>query len=120
MTSFENPVGVAEEYVLCITTTDSEEVALRIKDSLLEKRLAACVSILPLCTSYFWWEGEVEKAREFLMIIKSRAEKVDEIRREVLSLHTYETPEFIVLPVIGGSVKYLEWIDSVVSGEENE
>ena len=107
------------DYLLCMTTTDSEEIALRIKDALLSKRIAACVTILPLGMSYFWWKGKVDRAREFVLIIKTKKEKVDDVRREVLSNHNYEVAEFLVLPVIDGSLHYFEWVDSVL-GEDGE
>ncbi len=107
------------DYLLCMTTTDNEDVALRIKDALLSKKLAACITILPLATSYFWWEGKVEKAREFLLLIKTKKEKVDEVRKEVLANHNYEIAEFLVLPIIDGSVHYLEWMNSVL-GESGD
>jgi len=69
------------------------------------------VNILPQVESLFWWEGKVDSAQEFLLVIKSRAERFGKICALVKSLHSYEVPEIISLPVSEGHQPYLQWID---------
>ncbi len=104
---------VSEEYgyAVCMTTVDREDVAIKIKNAVLSKRLAACVTILPFAKSYYHWRDRVESSEEILMIFKTRMDLVEELKREVLVNHTYEVAEFLALPVVDGSMHYLDWID---------
>jgi periplasmic divalent cation tolerance protein len=79
--------------------------------TVIEKRLAACVNILrhPV-ESHYRWKGRVESARELLLLIKTTAPKLSQLEKEVQRLHSYAVPEFLVLPVSGGSPDYLHWI----------
>ena len=95
--------------VLFITTADIEE-ARRIADLLVEERQAACVNILPGVNSLFWWQDRVDKAEESLLIVKSQARLLDQIVKTVKKHHSYDVPEIVALPVIGGNPDYLEWI----------
>ncbi len=99
--------------VLFITTEDEEE-AKRISRVLLEKKKAACVNILT-ADSHFWWEGNIESAQESLLIVKSKASLLSEIVDLVRKAHSYEVPEIIALPIIGGNQDYLNWINDNVS-----
>jgi periplasmic divalent cation tolerance protein len=98
-------------YIVVFTTCANKEEAQKISRALVEKRLAACVNILPQVESLFWWEGKVDSAQEFLLVIKSRAERFGKICALVKSLHSYEVPEIISLPVSEGHQPYLQWID---------
>ena len=93
--------------VTCGTLAEARRIAKRV----VEKRLAACVNILlgPVESAYTW-KGKVEKAREWLMVIKTTAKRLADLEREVQRRHRYEVPEFLVLPVIGGSKDYLAWL----------
>jgi periplasmic divalent cation tolerance protein len=75
-----------------------------------EKRLAACANIVPSVESIYRWKGKVERAREVLVVIKTTANRLPALEREVKQLHSYDVPEFIVLPIIAGSRKYLAWL----------
>jgi periplasmic divalent cation tolerance protein len=101
-----------EKYHLVLVTCANHIQAKLIARSVVEKRLAACVSILrsPL-ESHYRWNGKVEKARELLLIIKTTTRRLGALEREVKRLHSYEVPEFIVLPIVTGSKAYLDWID---------
>jgi periplasmic divalent cation tolerance protein len=99
--------------VLFITTADTKE-AQRIADSLLEARKAACVNIVPEVSSSFWWQGKPEQAQESLLIVKSQASALDEIVDLVKKHHSYDVPEIIALPIIGGNPDYLDWIGNEV------
>jgi len=97
------------DIVLFITTADAEE-ARRIASVLVKKRKAACVNIVPGVSSLFWWQGKVEKADECLLMVKSRASLLNQIVKLVKQHHSYDVPEIIALPIIGGNPDYLEWI----------
>ena len=99
--------------VLFITTADAEE-AQRIAGVLLEAKKAACVNIMPEVRSSFWWQGEPESAEESLLIVKTEASALDEIVDLVKQHHSYDVPEVIALPIIGGNPDYLDWIGNEV------
>jgi periplasmic divalent cation tolerance protein len=109
-----------EGFIQVMTAADKREDAERIARSLVEMRLAGCVQILGPVTSIYRWEGRIETAGEWLCLIKSRAECYGAIERAIRSLHTYETPEILALPVAAGSHDYLEWLRGEVTapGEE--
>ena len=100
--------------IVIFITTSTEEEARKISESLLGKRKAACINILPKVDSSFWWQGKLDSAQESLLIIKTKASLLSEIIDLVKSAHSYEVPEIIALPIIGGNEDYLKWIDSEV------
>jgi periplasmic divalent cation tolerance protein len=97
--------------IVVLTTCESEEEAERIARALVDKRLAACVNILPKARSIYRWKGAVEEAEELVLVIKSRRDVFDTLRMELSKLHSYEIPEAIALPVVDGTAAYLAWID---------
>jgi periplasmic divalent cation tolerance protein len=100
--------------IVIFVTTSTEQEAHKIAELLLGKRKAACVNIVPRVDSSFWWQGKLDSARESLLIIKTRASLLPEIIELVKSAHSYEVPEIIALPIIGGNEDYLRWIDGEV------
>lgn len=101
-------------YVIILVTASNKKEARRIADVLVGSRLAACVNIIDKIDSLFFWESKIDKAKECLLIIKSKKEKLPKIIKAVKSLHSYKVPEIIALPVIAGSKSYLRWIDASV------
>lgn len=97
--------------VILITASTGEE-AQQIADKLLAQRKAACVNIIPKVRSLFWWKGELDSAEETLLIVKSGASLVDEIVNLVKEVHSYEVPEVIALPLVGGNQDYLNWMSA--------
>jgi len=102
-------------YIAIFITASSKKEGTRIAQALLKKRLAACVNILDKIESFFWWEGKVDHAKEVLLIVKSKKDKFDRIKELVKSLHSYQVPEIIALPIVGGYRPYLKWIDDYVT-----
>ena len=98
-------------YIVIFITASHKKEASRIARRLVKDRLAACVNIIDKIDSIFLWEGSIEQSREALLIIKSRKAKLARIIKLVKSLHTYEVPEIIALPISSGEKKYLRWID---------
>jgi periplasmic divalent cation tolerance protein len=98
------------DYILVFVTTASAQEAEQLGKTLVEKRLAACGNIVQDIHSVFWWKETIETEQEALLILKSRAELFPTIINEVKSLHSYEVPEIIAIPIISGSEDYLKWI----------
>ena len=98
-----------------LVTCESVTQARRIANGVVRKRLAACVNIvLSPVQSIYRWKGKVESAREVLMMIKTSDKRLAELEKEVKRLHSYEVPEFIVIPIAGGSREYLAWLEESV------
>jgi len=92
-------------------TTPSNEVAVAIAESLVPGRLAACVNIVGGISSIYTWKGELCREEECLMIIKTRRDLFERLRERIVSLHPYEVPEIVAIPIVSGHVPYLDWID---------
>jgi periplasmic divalent cation tolerance protein len=99
-----------ERAVIVYTTWPSTVEAEQAGRALVERRLAACVNILPGMVSHYWWEGKVERGEEAVMIIKTRAALAGEVEAAVKALHSYTTPAIVVLPVESVEPNYLGWI----------
>ncbi len=99
--------------VLFITASNSEE-AHKIAKVLLSQRKAACVNIVSGISSLFWWQDKLDSAQESLLIVKTKASLLNQIVTLVREIHSYEVPEIVALPIIGGNEDYLEWIDKEV------
>jgi periplasmic divalent cation tolerance protein len=99
------------DYVVALSTVARAEDAARIAEALVERRLAACVNIVSGLTSVYRWKGKIERDEERLLVIKTRRERVEELRVALVALHPYEVPELVVLPVEAGHAPYLAWID---------
>ena len=96
---------------LALVTCPSLGEARKIARAVVGKHLAACVNIHSAkVESIYHWKGKVETAREHLLLIKTTARRIKALEREVLRLHSYETPEFLVLPISSGSHAYLRWL----------
>ena len=104
------------EPIVVLMTAGSTEEANRIADMLVNRRLAACVQILPEMQSVYIWKGEVQREREVLLIAKSTTGNFSALEREVRAVHTYETPEIVALPIVAGSEPYLKWLVSCSEG----
>jgi periplasmic divalent cation tolerance protein len=97
-------------YRIVLVTCGSRAEARRIGRSAVEKKLAACANILHGVDSIYRWKGKVERAREVLVIMKTTVARLRELEREVKRMHSYDVPEFVVLPLVAGSREYLAWI----------
>lgn len=95
-------------YMTCADAGEAETIGRM----LVEKRLAACVNILPGMRSLYWWRGEVERAEEAVLIAKTRTDLVEELTAAVKAVHGYEVPCVVALPVTGGNPDFLAWIGS--------
>jgi periplasmic divalent cation tolerance protein len=95
---------------IVLTTCGSEEEANRIAQYLVENLLAACVNVIPQVKSIYRWQGKVESAGEWLLLIKTTAEKFPVVQDAIRELHSYELPECVTIIIDEGSADYLKWI----------
>lgn len=95
---------------IILTTAGSQEEAQKIAHALVERRLAACVNIVPQIESVYRWQGKVETAQEWLLLIKTQAALYERVRDAVKELHSYDLPECVMLDLTAGSQDYLDWI----------
>jgi len=100
--------------VLVLTTAGSEAEAREIANELVERRLAACVNIVPRIQSVYRWEEKVETAEEFLLIIKTTKTRSADIKVAIRELHSYDLPECVVISMDDGSQEYLQWIEDSI------
>jgi periplasmic divalent cation tolerance protein len=99
---------------IVLTTAGSQDEARKIARALVERRLAACVNIVAPVESVYRWQGEVENAEEWLLIIKTTAQAFSKVREAICELHSYDLPECVLLSIEDGSKTYLEWIGESV------
>ena len=104
-------MAVSEKYLMIVTTCPDEPAAEKVANALVAQSLAACVQIIPGIKSVFRWQGEVENAAECLLLAKTVADNYPEIEKTINSIHDYEVPEIIAVPITTGSRDYLAWID---------
>ncbi|MGH7964957.1 MAG: divalent-cation tolerance protein CutA [Candidatus Binatia bacterium] len=98
------------DYVVILVTAGSEAEAEKIAKALVEERLAACVNIVNPIRSIYHWEGKVADDREWLLLIKTRADSFSAVADRVKALHSYQVPEVIALPIVAGTEEYLRWL----------
>ena len=107
------------EPLIVLMTAGSQEEAERIAQALVAEMLAACVNVVPSVISIYHWEGKVVRDQEWLLVAKSRHDVLDHLLERVQALHSYDVPEILALPLVGGSEPYLRWLDSVVEGGQH-
>jgi periplasmic divalent cation tolerance protein len=99
-----------DEPVLLYTTFPSVVEAEQAGRKLVEAGLAACVNVIPGMRSIYRWEGKIEQAEEVVMIVKSRASNAEKITGAIKAAHTHDNPAILVLPILGGSQPFIDWI----------
>jgi periplasmic divalent cation tolerance protein len=106
-----------ERAIFVYTTYPSIVEAERAGRALVERRLAACVNILPGMISFYWWQGKIDRGDEVVMIIKTRASLAEPVRAAVRQMHPYSTPAILVLPIESVDPDYHAWIVAEAKGE---
>ena len=96
--------------VVVLITAESRGEALKLSKELLDRKKAACINIVPRVESLFTWNGKIDCEDEALLVVKTRASVLDELTALVKELHSYDVPEVIALPIIGGNEDYLKWV----------
>ena len=100
------------DVVLVLSTVPDDERAEALVRTLVDEQLAACVNLHAPMTSVYRWKGQIESSAERQLVIKTTRERVPALEARLKALHSYELPEFIVVPVEGGSQEYLSWVSA--------
>lgn len=95
---------------IVLTTADNPREAGQLARTLVEERLAACATLIPAVQSFYHWEGQIETSTETLLLLKTGPEQLEALEARLHQLHSYQTPEFLVLGVEGVSHPYLDWL----------
>ena len=106
--------------IVVLSTCASEADAEKMARALVSAELAACVNVVPQIRSFYRWQGALEHASEFLLLIKTSRNLFDALKTELEKLHPYEVPEVIALPVVAGAENYLDWLGHNLRGGESE
>jgi periplasmic divalent cation tolerance protein len=101
-------------FIVIFITAANKKEAGKISEGLIKKRLAACVNTLGGIKSLFRWKGKIDEAKEVLLMVKSKKTNFQKIAGFVKSVHSYQVPEIIAIPIIAGNKPYLEWINAAV------
>ncbi len=101
--------------LVILLTAPNVESARQMARTLVEKRLAACVNLLPGVTSIYRWQGQVQEESEVLLIAKTHRLRLEALQAEIKAIHPYQVPELLALPVVAGLEAYLNWISECVS-----
>ena len=96
--------------VVVLVTCPTQAAARRIAALAVDRRLAACVNLIPAVESVFRWQGKTKRCRETLLVIKTTAARFTRLTRAILAIHPYQVPEIIALPVAAGHPPYLDWV----------
>ncbi|NOY67691.1 MAG: divalent-cation tolerance protein CutA [Gammaproteobacteria bacterium] len=103
---------MTQEYQIILNTCPDMDTATNIANTLIDEGLAACVNIIPGLTSIYKWQGKLESGTEVLLMIKTRSGLYPQVESRIVSLHSYELPEIISVPIEHGLKAYLDWIDN--------
>ena len=107
-----NVASGSRRVVVVLVTSPTRAAARRIAAVAVERRLAACVNLIPAVESVFRWQGKTTRSRETLLVIKTTIARFTHLTRAILALHPYQVPEIIALPVAAGHAPYLHWVAS--------
>ncbi len=102
------------EFIQLFTTTEKKDDAELISREIVGKRLAACAQVVGPIKSTYWWKEKIEQTEEWLCIMKSRRDLYEELEKAIKSIHPYEVPEIVAVPIVSGSQSYLEWLEQEV------
>ena len=97
--------------IVVFSTCSNKREAKRLTQSLLDKKLIACAAVIDRIESRFWWKGKIDSARESMLVLKTRKNLLKKVAKEIKRFHSYEVPEVIALPIVGGNRDYLTWIE---------
>jgi len=100
----------ARKYALVLVTAPDRQSARRLAKAALQARLAACANLIPGLESHYWWKGKIERSAEVLILFKTSASKLAGLEKCILANHPYDTPEFLVVQLHGGTERYLAWL----------
>lgn len=108
---------MADRFFIVLTALPTVTKARRLSRLLLQKKLAACVNLLGPAESSFWWEGKLDHAKEYLLLIKTRSNLFPRLQKFIEEIHPYSVPEIVALPIRKGNSAYLSWIQASVKAK---
>ncbi len=106
--------------VIVFVATSTKREAQRIVQNLLTKRLIACANILGPVESHYWWQNKIEKAREYLVFMRSKQSLFAKLTEAMKEIHSYEVPEILAVPIVEGYKPYLKWLDASLMMDAGE
>jgi periplasmic divalent cation tolerance protein len=101
--------------VLVLVTAPNLDTSRALAKAALEARLVACANLVPKIESHYWWQGKIESAAEVWLVFKTTKGKLKALEKLIVAKHPYDTPEFLVLPIIAGNKRYLDWVSKSVT-----
>jgi periplasmic divalent cation tolerance protein len=110
-------MNVSEECCVVYVTADNIDQARYLARSIVERRLAACANIIPVMESLYWWDGAVQSSQECVLILKTTRVLLETLIEAVKTMHTYQTPCIVALPIIGGNPDFIKWISDETNAE---
>ena len=105
---------IKSDAVVILITVPTRDEAQMISQLLVGERKAACVNIVSQIDSIFWWEGKIDSEKECILVVKTKASLLDEVTKMIKQAHSYEVPEVIAMPIIGGNEDYLKWLNNEI------
>lgn len=113
------PFPFMTRFRMVFTTASSQREARKLARLAVENKLAACVNIIPRVESVYRWQGKIKRDGEWLLLMKTSAEKVDALRQAISAAHSYDLPEFLVVNIDDGSAEYLLWLADSVGAKQS-
>jgi periplasmic divalent cation tolerance protein len=111
MPAQRRPAGTEPQFLQVQTTTDSRAEAIELARAVVEARLAACAQVAGPIASTYWWEDGLERAEEWLLMLKLPADRYDELAEFLAERHSYDEPEITATPIVAGSPSFLDWLE---------
>jgi periplasmic divalent cation tolerance protein len=105
-----NMMKSGKRFALALVTAPDLKTGRRLAQAVLTARLAACVNLIPEIESHYWWQGKIESGREVLLVLKTTTQRLKALEKLIVAEHPYDTPEFIIVSLEGGSRRYLDWV----------
>lgn len=102
------------KFQIVFVTAPNRAVARKLARAALQAKLAACANLVPGLESHYWWRGKIESGAEVLIIFKTVKKNLARLQKLIIDNHPYDTPEFVVVPLAGGSRRYLDWLAAAV------
>ena len=101
----------ASKFAVILVTVPDLKTARVLAKTALQARLIACANLLPKIESHYWWRGKIESDAEVLLVLKTQKSRLPALEKLILARHPYDTPEFLVLPLLAGNQRYVGWLN---------
>lgn len=105
----------AKKFAIVLVTAPDLKTARKLASAALKSRLVACANLIPKIESHYWWKGKTDRSSEVLILFKTSTARLTALERFILARHPYDTPEFLVVPILQGTSRYLHWLQKSVT-----